>query len=545
MNWRRPAAVLVFLVLLVATQGAFTSVGEPTSPAWNDPVAVASVDSDAGRFGSVAVAAGPDGGTVAWTAERDGTWVVETASLRATGDGVRVGETRTVARSDDRLEAVDVASDGDRVALTWVRAEGKEVVYHRPGTDRTRVLATNGSQVDQPSVDLTADGAVVAWQSNDVGGSAVRLASVPADGQPTYATVGGPTGGEGSPVVAANGSDVAVVWLNASDSTVTVTTADVEGDLSVGESTVLGTARPGGGFGGATPIGVSGGRNDGTVRAAWTFGNTIRTAAVDLSDGTTTDPRDVGSGVRPAATGGADRWLATWLYRDTGSGMDVGYAMGGPDGTESGTFSALPSNANSPAVAFAPAPTVVWTERGGSVTLYASSHSGAERSAVASGYDRLSTTPGRFLFVALGAAVVGVVTTAILPWSVVALLGAFLLSSRIGTGLLAGVATAVTGPLGGPSDAGALRHRLREVPPLGFGLLYGLAQLVLAVWFVSSIETTRSLGFSDPLPIGVAALVTTVVLYRLLEMDSAWWFAGLSAVVLNAALWTTVLPQFF
>ncbi|MEF8830276.1 MAG: hypothetical protein V5A23_01905 [Halobacteriales archaeon] len=535
---RYVAAGAVLLGLLIASQLAFTGVGLAYSPAWSGPTEVAAVDGD-GRIVDSAV----DGGTVAWIVERNGTWTVETAAIEATGEGVSVDERRTAVRSSVRLADIDVASDGDRTAIVWQRTEENEVVHYRPAAGEATVVSADALRVDEPSVGLVPGGSVVAWQFYEAGRTTVRVASVPDDGDPTYAGIDEPAGGEGNPVVTTSGRDVALVWLDTNRSAVRTTAVDATDGLAVGATTTLGSARPGGGFGGATDISVAADRNDSTVRAAWTFGSSVDTGTATLTGDAPEAgaARDLGEGNYPAVAVTEDRWIAAWLFRSRASGWDVAAEIGGTGEPFAGTLSRLPSNADQPRATFAPDPAMTWLERGDGTRLVAGTYLGAR---TAGPVARIAATPGRFLFIALGAAVLGAVTTPVMPWSFVSLLGAFLVSTRIVTRAVATAAVAAGRPVGGPTDVDAVRHRLLNGPGIAYGLVFGVVQVALGVYLVESSETVGSIGFSHPLGAGVLALVGTVVVAAVLKIDSSWRFAAVAAVTYNAVLWTTAMPLF-
>lgn len=549
---RLAAAAGVLLALLVATQLAFTGVGVVHSPAWSDPVEVASVPAAPdGDLVAASVAGGPEGGVVAWITRRNDTWRVRAARFEARDGRVTVGDPWTAATSSTRLADVDVdvavggggsdaAGDGNRIALVWERASANEIVLHERDTGETRVVSAGALRVGEPSVALTPDGAAVAWQFYDGDRDGVRLAAVPADGPPTHVFVGGPTGGEGAPDVRAEGRDVAVVWLDAGRSVVRVTSLRLGDPPTVERTVTLGPARPGGGFGGRTAIAVSGARDGDVVRAAWTHGGSIDAGSVALGEADGVGRvRTLGAGSRPTVAAAGGRWLAAWLYEARGSGWDVAVRLS-DDGSVR-TLSRLSTNANLPRAAFAPAPTVVWVELGDRARLLASTYRGARNAGVV---ERLATDPGRFLFVALSAGVVGLVLTPLMPWSFLALLGSFLVSTRLVTAAVARAVTAVTGRLGGPDDPGAFRRQLLAASPLGLGVGFAAVQGLLAVWVVRTSETTATIGFAHPVGVVVAAFVAAVVVARVLELDSAWRFAGLTAYTLNAALWATAMPGF-
>lgn len=531
------ATGLVLLGLLLVSQLAFTGVGLAYSPAWSGPTEVTAVADDE-NLAAVAV----DGGTVAWIAERNGTWQVQAATVETENESVRIDERWTAARSSDPLSDLDVAADGDRTSLVWKRSTTAEVVHYRRSVDEARVVSTDPVRLDEPSVGLVPGGAVAAWQFYEDGRTTVRVVSLPADGEPTYGRINTSTGGEDAPVVTTSGSDVTVVWLDTGRSDVRATAVDPTDGVAVGRTETLGAARPGGGFGGSTAIAVAADRNGSTVRAAWTHGSGVDTAAVGLTDGADGAPvRTLGEGNHPAVAVDGDRWVGAWLYRARTSGWDLAAEVHGGGDAFAGTVSQLPSTADQARATFAPGPSVVWIERGNGARVLAGAYLGPR---TAGPLDRLEASTGRFLFIALGAAVLGAVTTPVMPWSFVTLLGAFLVSTRLVTAALARAVVTVTGPVGGPTDADGLRGRLLDGPTAAYGLGFAVVQIAVGVLVVETSRTVGSLGFSHPLEAGALALVAAVAVDRLLELDSAWRFAAVAAVTYNAALWTTAMPGF-
>jgi hypothetical protein len=341
-------------------------------------------------------------------------------------------------------------------------------------------------------------------------------------------------------VVAAEGDDVAVVWFDAGSATVRVTRASTGESVTVGETATLGPARPGGGFGQASQVAVDGSRNGDVVRAAWTHGADVDAATVALSgDLEPSEVREVAPGRNPAVAAGDDRWLGAWLYRTQATGWDVGVRLSRDGGPR--TLSELPSNADRPRAAFAPRPAVAWFERGEDPRLLVSTYRGPRQPGAV---ERLAATPGQFVFVGVGSVVAGAVTTPILPWSFLALLGAFLASTRLVCGGVSAVVAAGGGRLGGRDDPGAGRRRLRAAPPLVYGSLFAVVQAALAVAIVTTDTSAFALGFSHPLGASVVAFLGALVLYGLLDRDSAWWFAATAAFTLNAVLWSTAMPGF-
>lgn len=565
------AGVLVLVGLLVGVQLAVTTVGQTTGPSWSEPTQLATLPADEETEMLDVASASGDPGAVAWLVRDGDTWRItvarvaigdsaERSSARSrsqSGDGearsasgsgtesgnaeVTVTEQWTAVESDEALAGLDVAVRGRTVAVVWERAGTNDVTLaeRTPDGNRTTVVSGDSPRVAEPSVAFAGSVPVVAWQAFDDGRFVVGVATV--DDEVRRHTLDAPVRGTNSPTVVATDEQVGIVWADAEDGTARVTTGTVgPGASSQFEgAATLGDARPrtGIGSGPGRALTVGGGRNETTVRAVWTDVAAVETATV--RDGSVVERRRIGSGERPDVAVHGDRWLAAWLVDTTGSGIDVRYHYGGP-AASSGTLSRLPSSARAPRPLFAPDPGVAWLERGGQWRVLAAAHLDEPRGG---SVERLGEAPLRFLFVAVAAALVGLLTVPVFPWVLFGFVAAFLVTTGAVRDRALGALAVLARPVASTSP-NELRARLAAVPALVWLVPFALVETALLVAFLGTGAVPGTLAFRAPVAISVAALVGTVLLVAPRRQPSGWLGAFLFVYLQSAALWATVIPSF-
>lgn len=561
----RDAAVgaLVLGALLVGVQLGATTVGQTTGPRWSDPVPLDSLQATDETDVIDVAAAGGDPGAVAWLVREGDTWRISVARVavgnsaqRAAQDGgappgdgdVAVTERWTAVETDEALTGLDVAVRGGAVAVVWERSNANEVALARRTTSGERTVTVSGDslRVAEPTVAFAGAVPVVAWQAYDDGRYLVTVATV--DGEVRRRTHDAPTWGTNSPTLTAADERIAVVWADEENGTTRVSAGAVarDGTVQFDETATLGTARPrtglGSGRGGTLTVG--GGQNATAVRAVWTDVAAVETATV--REGRLAGRRTLGSGERPGVAVDGDRWLAAWLVDGPGSGTDVRYHYGGPTAT-AGTLSRLPSSARAPRPLFAPEPAVAWLERGGEWRVLVASHRDEPRGGP---IERLGTEPLRFLFVAVAAALVGLLTAPVLPWSLFGFVLAFLATTGVvrtrASRAIAAVAAvaAVARPVAG-TPATANEFRPGDLPTVVWLVAFATVETALLVAFLDRGAVPSAMTFRAPVAVSAAALVATVALVvSRRRRPGGWGTAALFVYFQSAALWATVLPTF-
>ena len=533
------AAVVVLLALVVGAQLGYTEVGQPVGARWSDPATLASSPVDESRVLEVAAAGDGETGAVAWLTRSGDTYRVEVARVTAEAGTVEVGPRRTVASGATELESVDVAVDGDAVALAWERSLENDVVLYADG--EARVVSDDPLRVLEPSVALVDGGAVVAWQQYNGGDFAVEVAGATADGDVTRTAVSVETGGIGSPSVDAAGDGFALVWYDDGSRSTRAAFGRLGPDgPTLGPAQVLGAARPSGGFGGGASgaMAVDGAARGDAVRAVWLDVGTVTTAA-STRGGSADEPTTHGRGDRPRVAVAEDRWLAAWVVTGRAADTDLRYAAGG-EGTPSGTLSRFPSSANHPSPFYAPDAAVAWSERGGeSRVLVAGLRETPDRRYLA----RLTTEPGRLAFVGVAALVVAVVTLPIMPWLFVSMLVAFYLTTRLARSALVGALARLAGLRGDAVDPRAVETRLDDVPPEAWAALFAAGEVALLVVLLPPVGANVSLSFAGPVVLSLGAAAGTAALQAVERQRSPWRIIAVFAYLQTAALWATALPD--
>ncbi|MFB6191735.1 MAG: hypothetical protein ABEI11_00255 [Haloarculaceae archaeon] len=546
---RAAVVVAVVIALLLGTQLAFTTVGETAGDHWSSPEPVAAIPGGTGSVIPGAATAGGAGGVpgaVAWIERVGDRNRIRVARLRVDDGTVRVTDRRTVATATRTLAGVDVAvrggDGGGEVAVTWeVRVEDRAVLARIDGSGVTRTVAADPFRLNGPSVAYAAGDPVVAWTGRTEGETAPGVYLRRSGGDPV--PVAGPTDGAAAPVLAAPGEDrLAVAWFRANDSRAVVTGVDASstGTLAVGDSAVVGAARVQGSFGGATrevPF-LAAAANDTALRLAWTDLGEVRTAAVE--DGRASRVRTVAAGGEAGVGARGDRWTVAWTVPDRATDDDAYFL------TEAGIRGVLArtaGNENGPTPVYAPEPAAVWVSWGDRNRVLASAYSADP---VGGPLRRLGSDPVRFAFVGLAAGLVAIVTTPLLPWSFVALLGAFLVTTRTVSDRALAALAHVPGIAGadGTADPGAVRDRLTGLPAAAWVLAFAAVEVPLTWWFVTTSRQLASVGFASPVAVSLIALVAALAVTRALELRSGWRAVVAYVLLQNAALWNLAVPSF-
>jgi len=546
---RAAVVAAVVIALLLGTQLAFTTVGETAGDHWSSPETVAAIPGGAGAVIPDAAATGGAGaasGAVAWIERVGDRNRVRVARLRVDGE-VRVTDRRTVATATRTLAGIDVATRGEEIAVVWEIAVADRAVLARVnGPNVTRTAAADPFRLAGPSVAYAGGGPVVAWtgrseRTPDAGVSLARPGSDPI-------RAGGPTDPEAEPVLSSPGEGrLAVAWIRSNDSRAVVTRVDApaEGPPAVRDTTVVGAARVRGSFGGASrdvPF-LDADANDSAVRVAWTDLGTVRTATV-------ADER--ASRVRPVTGGGetgvgarGDRWAVAWTVPDRATDDDAYFLT--EDGTR-GALSRTAGNENDPTPVYAPELGAVWVSWGDQNRVFASAY---REASVGGPVRRLASDPARFAFLGVTAGLVTVVTTPLLPWSFLGLLGAFLATTRaVSDRALAVVARLLDVAGSGGSDgtdgtsADAVRDRLAALPAVAWPVAFAAAEIPLTWFFVTSSGQLSGVGFASPVAVSLVALAASVVTAAALELDSGWHAVVAYVLLQNAALWSVAVSSF-
>lgn len=534
------AAVLT--VLLVGTLLAYTGVGQEVGLHWNEPAEVAALQSDQDTFVSAMAATGDrEGGAVAWI-ERDGDdQTVRVARFNVRKGTVEVGERQTVARPTPRLTGLDVAVRGREVAVAWSRPVENQVVLARvteEGINR-RVIA-DPFRVGGPTVTLTPRGPAVAYTAADAAGTPfeVRTARV-TGGNVTVARVGGPSRRAHAPTVTSAGNRLAVIWFNSGNDTATVTTGGVGSASAFDRTVVAGEARVKGAFSGGTrevPF-VAGARTASAVRPVWTDAGTVTATTVD-DRGTVGEPQEFGPGGHPDAAARGDRWLLAWVAPRRGTGDDVFFRSSRGTGDVVSQFT---SNAIWPRPAFAPAPAIAWVEWGSTDRVLVSAYLDDRRRPVLA---RLTNAPQRFAFISLSAAVLGLVTVPIMPWSFLGLFGAFVATTGVVTSRALRAGAWLLARLGREMNAFELRRRLGEAPAAIWTVLFALVETPLVVYLIASIPQLREFGFAHPVGASAGALLAALAVVVVTRIESNWGAVITFVCFQNAAMWAIAATTF-
>lgn len=534
-------AAAVLVVLVVGAQLAFTPVGLPVGTWWDQPVTAAAVSAtgDADIL-EVAASGGSDGGAVGWIAREDDRHRVVVVPVEVVDGRVSLGERRTVTEGRLEIQGLDVAASGDEVAVTWERTFANDVVFHRLGAGRPRVISDDPLRVVEPSVALTDRGAVVAWQQWAEPGFEIELAAV-VDGSVSYRRVPVPTGGTGSPTLIEVGDGFAVTWFDGRN--LTVRTAF--GELRAGRPVLspprtLGQARPSGGFGGGTgPMSMGAGAHGDVTRGVWLDLGTV-TMAETTRDGTTTEPIRLGRGDRPGVGVSDGRWLVTFIVTGREVDTDLVFNAGG-ELTASGTLSRFPSSANHPSPFFAPEAAVAWSERGAQSRVLVS----RLRQAPDPRYrQRLLTEPGRIVFIGVAAAVLGLVSLPVMPWIFLSMLAAFYFTNRFVRDRVARILSSLSTAAGHDRGEQAIKRQLAALPPLVWAAAFAVGEVGLLVYLLPAVGASTPLTFAGPVTLSVGAALGTVLLQFVSPQRSPWRIAVTFAYFQNAALWATAMPAF-
>lgn len=531
-------AAVLLLSLVVVAQLAYTTVGQPVGERWTDPTAAVSTG-DGAELVEVAAAGDGDAGAVAWIARSGDRYEVSVVRVGVVDGQVSLGPRRTVASDAPELQGLDVAVDGDDVALVWERARDNDVVVYRSGTDRARVVSDDPLRVLEPSVALVDDGTVVAWQQRNGSRFVVEVAGV-TDTAVSYRTVPVATGGTGSPSVDAAGEGFALTWFDADSRTTRAAFGALAPDgPDLAPSRELGPARPVGGFGGGTgPVSVGAGAGDGAVRAVWLDRVRVTTAAA-TRDGPVTEPTTLGRGDRPRVAVGDGRWLAAWVVTGREADSDVAFATGG-EGRSSGTVSRYPSSANHPSPFYAPDAAVAWSERGAESRVLVSGLLDSPDPRYAA---RLGAEPGRLGFVAVAAVVIGAITLPVMPWVFLSMLAAFYLTNRFVRRRAVRALATLSGLAGRSGDEAAIRARVETVSPAAWAAAFVVGEVALLVLLLPPVGANVSLSFAGPVPLSVAAALATGLLQLVSPQRSPWRIVAVFAYFQTAALWATALPD--
>lgn len=528
-------AAAVLLTLVVGAQLAYTPVGQPVGERWTNPVTATALSATEDQ-GVLEVAAAGDGerGAVAWLVRADDRYRVEVASVTVERGRVELGPSRTVASSTRGLEGLDVAVAGDDVALVWERSLANDIVLHRDG--ETHVVSADPLRVAEPSVALVDGGAVVAWQEWNASVVGMQVAVV-ASGSVTYRFVPIGTGGTGSPAVDTTDDGIALTWFDASSRTTRTAFGRPGPDGPTFHANwTLGRARPSGGFGGGSgSVAVDASADGDVVRAVWFDLATLMTGQARL-DGTVSEPVALGRGDRPAVAADGGRWLATWVVTGRAADTDLAFASG----EAAGTLSRFPSSANHPSPFFAPDGGVAWSEQGAQSRVLVSGFRAAGGPKVLA---RLQAEPGRLAFVALAAAVVGLVTLPIMPWVFGSMLVAFYLTNRFFRERLVGALAWLAGLVVRTGGRPAVRARLDAVPPTVWAGVFAVGETAVLVALLPTVGGTVPLSFAGPVTLSVGAGLGTALLELVVPRRSPWAIAATFAYLQTAALWATALPD--
>jgi len=545
---RLPAAAVVVIAFVLATQLAFTGIGLEIGPHWSEPETLDSTTGPTGELVDVAASADTDDeGRIAWIVAEAGEYRVRVANASASDGELSVGEPRTLAETDQRLSNVDVARGNDTTAVVWKRTEANEAMLALEGArtlDPTLVSSDESLRTNDPTTAIVDGTPVVAYRGYN--GSTSSWEGVLAVGaeSPRYQQFGEGIGPQSvSPTVSAGADSATVAWVD-TDETAAEAAPLVQTDegLAVGEASTVGrsrTLRSMSGTGQLAEVLLSTG--EGGPVALWTDLGSVQ--AVPLEDGApAAEPTALRSGQNPAIGAGEDRWLATTLVRDRASGIDVRYSIATADGVESGTLSSLASNAVRADTAFAPDPFAAWIESGGEKRLYVSAYTQDARDGPVT---RLTANPFRFGFLGGSALALGVVTLPMMPWVAGPLLAGFFLTTRLVLSPVARAGSRLAALLGDERSPMEIRKGIQNLPGWLPALLFvAVNVLVLVQVLGGSGENIAGVQFAHPLGVSLLALPASALVGALFEEDSPWKLAGLYGFIQTVGLWTTALPAF-
>lgn len=532
-------AAVVLLGLLVGVQVVATDVGAEIGVHWSDPVAVSTITVEDGLGVADLDAADGDPGAIAWLQRSDTTRLLRYARIRTTGP---VGEPETLRRRTADLDDVTVATDGDRLAIAWKNVTNGSVHLAVRGENATRYVSfSEGRLVDEPAVAWLEDVPTLTWRARRNGSWGIEIAAVDSEGvtRRRFATA---TTGEGSPTLAAAGGRAALAIVDRSSRARVRHVSLVDGGVAATPWTDLGPARPR-----STTLGATGGsemdaaHNGSAVDALWTDVRTIHARAVS-PNGTSGTRQRIGNGRAPAIATNETARLIAWLVSSRTGSLDVVAMYRGPAGTTSGVASGLPSTATFAEPLFAPDPALAWTERGGdrSRLLFSRYTPDGERAAL----DRLTRTPKQFAAIAVGAAVLGLFTVPMMPWTLLALVAAFIVTTRLVERRLASVGVWLASLRGRTVDRRSVQAWLHGGPRWLRVLAFGAVQIGIATALVATEETVTSIGFTAPVVVGVGAALATLLVLRLGPVKTTWRGVAGMAVTYNAGMWATALPAF-
>lgn len=545
---RLPAAAVVVVAFVLATQLAFTGIGLEIGPHWSEPQTLDSTTGPTGKLVDVAATADADGeGRIAWIVAEAGQYRVRIANASASDGTLTVGDPRTLVRTDRRLASVDVAREVDTTAVVWRRYEANEVMLALAGARSlgpTRVSSTESLRVDNPTAALVNGTPVVAYRGyNGSTGSWEGVLAIGAEA-PRYQQFGTGIGPQSvSPAVSAGPSGATVAWVDTNETVAKVAPLTrSDGAFVVGDASTAGrsrTLRSMSGTGQLAEVQLSASERGAVL--LWTDLGSVR--AVPLRDGApAAEPTELGGGQNPGLGAGAGRWLATTMVRDRASGIDVQYTLSRGGAVERGHVSKLASNAVRGAAAFAPDPLVAWTESGGGQRLLVSAY---EASADTGPVNRLTARPFRFGFLGGSALALGVVTLPMMPWVAGPLLLGFFLTTRavlVPFSRLGSRLAALTGRELTPLE---LRKRIQSLPGWLPALLFVAVDVALLVAVLGgSGEQIAGVQFANPVGVSLLALLASALVGALFAEKSPWKLAGLYGFVQTVGLWATALPAF-
>lgn len=533
-------AAVLLAALLVGTLLVFTAAGQQVGEYWSEPAEVAALQSDQDTLiTDVAADGGPDGGAVAWI-ERDGdNRTVRVARFTVRNGTVEVGRRQTVARRAERPAGVDVAVRGDDLVVVWSSPVSNRVVLAHPtdgGVDR-RVVA-DPFRVGAPTVALTSGGPVVAYSATDDAAAPfeVRTAHV-AGGNVTVARVGGPSSRAHRPTVASAGDRLAVVWYDVVDDTAMVSTGRAGSTATFDRTVVAGDARVRGAFGGSTrevPF-MAGARTRSTVRPVWTDVGTVSTTGV-AENGAVGDPREFGPGGHPDVAVRGDRWLLAWVVPREGTGDDAFFHTSEDAG---GVLSQFTSDAIRPRPVFAPDPGAAWVEWGDADRVLVSAQREARQESFAR---RLTNDPQRFAFLSLVAIAMGLVTVPVMPWSFLALFGAFVATTGVVTSRVLRAGAWLSTRLGRETSAYDLRNRLGDAHPALWMGLFAIVETPLVVYMVDA--GLHQHGFANGVGVSAGALLAALAFVVVGRVESNWRAVIAFVCFQNMAMWVVAATEF-
>lgn len=545
---RLPAAAAVVVAFVLAAQLAFTGIGLEIGPHWSEPEPLDSTTGPTGELVDVSATSNADGeGRVAWIVAEAGEYRVRLANTSASDGELRIGDTRTLVRTDQRLANVDVARGTDTTAVVWRRYEADEAMLALEGArslEPTRVSSNDSLRVNDPTTAIVDGTPVVAYRGYN--GSTSSWEGVLAVGAetPRYQQFGEGIGPQSvSPAVSAGPSGGAVAWVDTDETAAEVAPLTrTDGELTVGEPSTVGrsrTLRSMSGTGQLAEVQLSTGASGPVL--LWTDLGSVQ--AVQLADGApTAEPTALGGGQNPAIGAGDGRWLATTMVRDRASGIDVRYSIATGDGVEHGTLSSLASNAVRADVAFAPEPFVAWVESGGDKRLLVSAY---QEEASSGPVTRLTANPFRFGFLGISALALGAVTLPMMPWVAGPLLVGFFLTTRVVLAPASRAASRLTGLVGDERSPMEIRKGVQSLPGWLPALLFAAVDtLALVAILGGSGENIAGVQFAHPFGVSLLALPAAALVGVLFEEESPWKLAALYGFVQTVGLWTTALPAF-